>query len=168
MYSYTSFNTFFCGTRVWTQGLHLEPLHQPYFCEGIFEIGSCELFAHAGFQPPSIWSLPPNYNCYNVALNLFQHFAFLFTWKNFSYIVWGRSLTLFFFLQTSYYFPNIILKLSIQLCISVYLSIIMSFFACIIGHSSWSFATIIFLVLMHYCILLTDEPEDEKDAWQFY
>jgi hypothetical protein len=22
-------------------GLHLEPLHQPYFCEGIFKIGSC-------------------------------------------------------------------------------------------------------------------------------
>jgi hypothetical protein len=25
---------FFCGTGAWTQGLHLEPLHQPYFCEG--------------------------------------------------------------------------------------------------------------------------------------
>jgi hypothetical protein len=24
---------FFCGTRVWTQDLHLEPLHQPfYYC----------------------------------------------------------------------------------------------------------------------------------------
>jgi hypothetical protein len=22
---------FFCGTGVWTQGLHLEPLHQPFF-----------------------------------------------------------------------------------------------------------------------------------------
>jgi hypothetical protein len=32
---------FFCGTRAWTQGLHLEPLYQPYFCEGFFEIGSC-------------------------------------------------------------------------------------------------------------------------------
>jgi hypothetical protein len=26
----------FCGTRVWTQGFHLEPLYQPYFCEGFF------------------------------------------------------------------------------------------------------------------------------------
>jgi hypothetical protein len=31
---------FFCSTGVWTQDLHLEPLHQPYFCEGFFEIGS--------------------------------------------------------------------------------------------------------------------------------
>jgi hypothetical protein len=27
---------FFCGTGAWTQGLHLEPLHQPYFCERFF------------------------------------------------------------------------------------------------------------------------------------
>jgi hypothetical protein len=27
--------------KVWTQGLHLEPLHQPSFCEGFFKIGSC-------------------------------------------------------------------------------------------------------------------------------
>jgi hypothetical protein len=26
----------FCGTRVWTQSLHLEPLHQPYFCDEFF------------------------------------------------------------------------------------------------------------------------------------
>jgi hypothetical protein len=32
---------FFCSTRAWTQGLHLEPLHQPYFCAGFFKIGSC-------------------------------------------------------------------------------------------------------------------------------
>jgi hypothetical protein len=31
---------FFCSTRTWTQGLHLEPFHQCYFCEGFFEIGS--------------------------------------------------------------------------------------------------------------------------------
>jgi hypothetical protein len=49
---------FFCGTGVWTQGLHFEPLHQPYFCEGFFEIGSFELFAWAGFKPRSSWSLP--------------------------------------------------------------------------------------------------------------
>jgi hypothetical protein len=29
---------FFCGTGAWTQDLHLELLHQPYFCED--EIGS--------------------------------------------------------------------------------------------------------------------------------
>jgi hypothetical protein len=44
---------FFCSTRVWTQGLHLEPLHQPYFCEGFIEIGSSELLARAGFEPQS-------------------------------------------------------------------------------------------------------------------
>jgi hypothetical protein len=32
---------FFFGTAAWTQGLHLESLHQPYFCEGFFEIRSC-------------------------------------------------------------------------------------------------------------------------------
>jgi hypothetical protein len=26
----------FCITGAWTQGLHLEPLHQPYFCEMFF------------------------------------------------------------------------------------------------------------------------------------
>jgi hypothetical protein len=29
---------FFCSTRVWTQGLHLEPLHQPFlFCDSFFQ-----------------------------------------------------------------------------------------------------------------------------------
>jgi hypothetical protein len=28
-------------------------LHQPYYCEGFFEIGSCELFAWVGFEPQS-------------------------------------------------------------------------------------------------------------------
>jgi hypothetical protein len=27
---------FFCSTRVWTQGLHPEPLHQPFFCDRFF------------------------------------------------------------------------------------------------------------------------------------
>jgi hypothetical protein len=33
---------FFCvgGTGAWPQGLHLEPLHRPFFVMGIFEIGS--------------------------------------------------------------------------------------------------------------------------------
>jgi hypothetical protein len=32
--------TFFFCTETWTQGFHLESLHQPYFCEGFFLIGS--------------------------------------------------------------------------------------------------------------------------------
>jgi hypothetical protein len=47
-----------CGTGVWTQRLHLEPLHQPFFVLGIFKIRSHELFAQAGFKPQSSWSLP--------------------------------------------------------------------------------------------------------------
>jgi hypothetical protein len=27
---------FFCGTGVRTQGLHVEPLHHPFFCDGFF------------------------------------------------------------------------------------------------------------------------------------
>jgi hypothetical protein len=43
---------FFFALRFWgLKGLHLEPLHQPYFCEEFFEIGSRELFAQAGFKP---------------------------------------------------------------------------------------------------------------------
>jgi hypothetical protein len=41
---------FFFNTRASTQGLHLEPLHQPYFCEGCFEIRSCKLFAQGWLQ----------------------------------------------------------------------------------------------------------------------
>jgi hypothetical protein len=41
---------FFCCTGAWTQGLHLEPLHQPYFCEAFFETESLELFVWAGFE----------------------------------------------------------------------------------------------------------------------
>jgi hypothetical protein len=51
------FVLFFYGAGVWTQGLHCEPPHQPFFvCDGVFfEIGSCVLFAQAGFQPLSSW-----------------------------------------------------------------------------------------------------------------
>jgi hypothetical protein len=49
---------------VWYWGLNSGPspwatelLHQPYFCEGFFEIVSCKLFALAGFQLRSCWSL---------------------------------------------------------------------------------------------------------------
>jgi hypothetical protein len=45
----------------WTQGLHLEPLHQLFFVMGFFEIGSLELFAQASFKLWSSWSLPPEY-----------------------------------------------------------------------------------------------------------
>jgi hypothetical protein len=46
---------FFFGTRAWTQGLHLEALHQPFFCEGSFEIGSCKLFGLAlNLDPPDL------------------------------------------------------------------------------------------------------------------
>jgi hypothetical protein len=45
-------------TGLWTQGLYLEPLLQPFLVLGIFEIGPCELFALVGFKPRSSWSLP--------------------------------------------------------------------------------------------------------------
>jgi hypothetical protein len=41
---------FFCGAEAWTEGLHLEPLHQPIFVMGFFEIGSHELFDQGWFQ----------------------------------------------------------------------------------------------------------------------
>jgi hypothetical protein len=46
---------FFFSTGAWTQGRHLKPHHQPYFCEGFFEIQSHKLFARAGFQLWSSW-----------------------------------------------------------------------------------------------------------------
>jgi hypothetical protein len=44
----------FCSTGVWTQGLHLEPLHQPFFVKRFFEIGSCELFIYLGWLQTAI------------------------------------------------------------------------------------------------------------------
>jgi hypothetical protein len=55
---YTTFLFFFTGA--WTQGLHLEPLHRPYFCDGFFRV-SPTVFAWAGFELWSSWSLPPAY-----------------------------------------------------------------------------------------------------------
>jgi hypothetical protein len=49
----------FCSTGVWTQGLHLEPLHQPCFVVAVFKIHSHKLFVWAGFELRSSWSLPP-------------------------------------------------------------------------------------------------------------
>jgi hypothetical protein len=31
---------FFCASGVLTEGLYLEPLHQPFFVNSLFEIGS--------------------------------------------------------------------------------------------------------------------------------
>jgi hypothetical protein len=50
---------FNCSTRVWTQSLHFEPLHQPFFVKGFFEIRSHEPFAWNGFKLWSSWSLSP-------------------------------------------------------------------------------------------------------------
>jgi hypothetical protein len=50
---------FICSTGAWTQGLNLEPLHQPFFVMCFIETGSWELFAQAGFEPRSSWSLTP-------------------------------------------------------------------------------------------------------------
>jgi hypothetical protein len=46
------------GTGAWTQGLHLEPFHQPFFVLGFLKIGSHKLFAWAGFELWSSLSLP--------------------------------------------------------------------------------------------------------------
>jgi hypothetical protein len=40
---------FFCCIGVWTQGLYLETLHQPFFLNWFSKIGSHELFAQTGF-----------------------------------------------------------------------------------------------------------------------
>jgi hypothetical protein len=50
---------FFYSTGAWTQDLHLEPLHQPFFVMGFFEIGSHKLFPRAGLEWWSSWSLLP-------------------------------------------------------------------------------------------------------------
>jgi hypothetical protein len=52
-----SFSFFSTGTL--TQGLRLEPLHQPIFVTEFFKIVSRELFAWAGFKPQYSESLPP-------------------------------------------------------------------------------------------------------------
>jgi hypothetical protein len=49
---------FLWSAGVWTQGLPLEPLHQPIFVMEFLESGSWELFARVGFKLLSSWSLP--------------------------------------------------------------------------------------------------------------
>jgi hypothetical protein len=43
---------FFCSTGAWIQGLHCEPLCQPFFVMGFFKIGSCKLFAGVSNNDP--------------------------------------------------------------------------------------------------------------------
>jgi hypothetical protein len=50
---------FFFQYGICTQGLHLEPIHQPFFVMGFFKIGSHKLFAPAGFNHDPPGSLPP-------------------------------------------------------------------------------------------------------------
>jgi hypothetical protein len=41
-----------CSTGFWTQGLHLEPLYQPFFVRGFFKIRSPKLFV-----PGWLWTV---------------------------------------------------------------------------------------------------------------
>jgi hypothetical protein len=51
---------FICSTGAWTQGLHLEPLHQLFFVKKKYFLRySFKLFAGAGFELQTSWSLPP-------------------------------------------------------------------------------------------------------------
>jgi hypothetical protein len=52
-----AFFFFFFSTEVWTQDLHLQPIHHPFFVIFFFsKVRSCELLAWAGFKPWSSWS----------------------------------------------------------------------------------------------------------------
>jgi hypothetical protein len=42
-----------------SQDLHLEPLHQPNFCDGFFRDRVSGAICPAGFELQSSWSLPP-------------------------------------------------------------------------------------------------------------
>jgi hypothetical protein len=48
---YTPVNFFFCDTGVELRAYILSHSTSPFFMMGVFEIGSCELFAWAGFEP---------------------------------------------------------------------------------------------------------------------
>jgi hypothetical protein len=48
---------YFCITGAWSQGLHLEPLQQPFFVMGFLQIGARELFAQAGLELQFSWIL---------------------------------------------------------------------------------------------------------------
>jgi hypothetical protein len=46
----TSTSPFVCGTMVWTQGLHLETLHQPFFVMNFFKITSVNYLPKLNFN----------------------------------------------------------------------------------------------------------------------
>jgi hypothetical protein len=87
----------FFSTGAWTQGLHLEPLHQPYFCEGLFKRGSREttcpgwvwtaIFLIAASWIARITGMDHQRPAYPAFSNswinwfhlLFQHFIYYFT-----------------------------------------------------------------------------------------
>jgi hypothetical protein len=52
---------FFFFFRYWGLNSGPRPWATPWapFVKGFFQIGSCKLFAQAGFEPWSFWSLPP-------------------------------------------------------------------------------------------------------------
>jgi hypothetical protein len=46
-----------CGTSVWTQSLHLEPLHQPFYVINFFRDRVSQTICLGGFEPWCSWSL---------------------------------------------------------------------------------------------------------------
>jgi hypothetical protein len=99
----------FCGTGVFKQSLlQFEPLSQPCFGMGLFEIGSLELFAQAGLEPRSSWSLPPEYLGYRCqplapsnSRGLGGAYLLVLTMRNSSLCTWLRSHTPLTFLTAS-------------------------------------------------------------------
>jgi hypothetical protein len=64
LFSISFFFFFFSSTGVWTQGFHFEPFYQSFFfffffVMGFLKVRSLELFAWAGLELWSSWSLPP-------------------------------------------------------------------------------------------------------------
>jgi hypothetical protein len=54
-----TFFFFFCSTGVWTQGLHFEPFHPPFFVIGFFKLGlwNCLPGLASDRDPPDLWLL---------------------------------------------------------------------------------------------------------------
>jgi hypothetical protein len=51
----------FCSTGAWTQGLHFEPLHQPFYWKVFFFWDrASKTICPGGFKVRSSWSLPPD------------------------------------------------------------------------------------------------------------
>jgi hypothetical protein len=68
-----------CGTGVWTQGLHLEPLHHPFSVKGFFEKGSHELF-HRDWLSTSILLISDSWVARITGMS-HRHPAWLTLWK---------------------------------------------------------------------------------------